>query len=307
MSYIDLINRFWRLNSELPFSAFDTRFYFYLLSIANERGWQPNFMVPTRQLEFALGRSRKDIIAARQRLAARGLISFEKGSRGVTPIYTVSYYLENASPKTPCSGDRKSTDSNTVSSRKKSPKVNTCEGVPCPSAEASQIAECKEVAEEDAKEVSINADSDGTQSYSQNVLNSDAGCNEIVLEPDTQTNTVYKNKTKIKTKTKTKRERGSVADDALSPSPSRLLDFFEEIAVSEKYRNFCKWYRENAPVLSRTLRPMSEEEFKGLCADFGSEAVADNIIKLENRNDLRGRYSALHPTLVNWCSRDLLK
>lgn len=78
MSYIDLINRFWRLNSELPFSAFDTRFYFYLLSIANERGWQPNFMVPTRQLEFALGRSRKDIIAARQRLAARGLISFEK-------------------------------------------------------------------------------------------------------------------------------------------------------------------------------------------------------------------------------------
>lgn len=52
---------------------------------------------------------------------------------------------------------------------------------------------------------------------------------------------------------------------------------------------------------------MSEEEFKGLCADFGSEAVADNIIKLENRNDLRGRYSALHPTLVNWCSRDLLK
>ena len=282
MSYIDLINRFWRLNSELPFSAFDTRFYFYLLSIAN-------FMVPTRQLEFALGRSRKDIIAARQRLAARGLISFEKGSRGITPTYTVLYHLENASPKTPCSGDRKSTDSNTVSSRKKSPKVNTCEGVPCPSAEASQIAECKEVSEEDAKEVSINADSDGTQSYSQNVLNSDAGCNEIVLEPDTQTNTVYKNKTKIKTKTK--RERGSVADAAPSHSPSRLLDFFEEIAVSEKFRHFCKWYRENAPVLSRTLRPMSEEEFKGLCADFGSEAVADNIIKLENLASYRWYFS----------------
>lgn len=245
---------------------------------------------------------------ARNRLAQRGLISFEKGNRCVTPSYTIICGNETGGRKVTRTGNNRSDTPATIpATRNALPQEPTDN----PSRHAIEMPQASENEADDKKcssGDSLGNEDVGTLPYTQDECSSEHIKPEIPRESYSQSNTPYKNKTKIKNKNKTKikiktkREGERVASDA--PSPSRLLNLFEDEAVSEKYRNFCKWYRENAPMLSRTLRPMSEEEFTELCADFGSEAIADNIIKLENRNDLRGRYSALHPTLVNWCTRD---
>ena len=76
MTYIELINEFWRLNAIEPFNATDTKVYLYLLHQCNIRGWINPFQLQTRNLELALGISRRAIIESRDRLKQRGLIDY---------------------------------------------------------------------------------------------------------------------------------------------------------------------------------------------------------------------------------------
>lgn len=72
-----------------------------------------------------------------------------------------------------------------------------------------------------------------------------------------------------------------------------------------RYVAFCDWVAENTPYVARHLRPLTEEQFFRLKQRFGSECLARNVDNLENRRDLRSRYTSLYRTLLNWCAKDI--
>lgn len=98
MTYIDLINEFWKLNAIKPFEVTDLAVYLYLLQQCSIRHWQNPFEVSTKNMECALGISRKAIIKSRNRLKRRGVIDFTDGSRYTTPIYTLIALSESDGP-----------------------------------------------------------------------------------------------------------------------------------------------------------------------------------------------------------------
>ena len=56
--------------------------------------------------------------------------------------------------------------------------------------------------------------------------------------------------------------------------------------------------------MSHHIKPLSEDEFERLRAQFGSRAITVNIHNIENRKDLRTKYASLYRTLINWCKRE---
>lgn len=93
MSYIDLINQFWRMNRIEQFTPCEVCFYFYLLSQWNIKG-RDNFVeIKTRDIEREIDITKKTICVVRKVLKERGLITFTEGERRTSsPIYQI---LEN--------------------------------------------------------------------------------------------------------------------------------------------------------------------------------------------------------------------
>lgn len=91
MSYVDLVNRFWRMDSQEPFTSVETRLYFFLLNTANRSGWGKPFPLSNAALAMSLGCSPNTMDKARSRLCARGLLIIEPGGfRGCrTSRYTI--------------------------------------------------------------------------------------------------------------------------------------------------------------------------------------------------------------------------
>ncbi len=98
MTYIELINEFWKQNGFMPFGAMDTTVYMYLLHQCNIRGWHNPFQLQTRDIEFHLSITRKQIGESKNRLRDRGLISFTSGSRKEIPTYTILGLETNVFP-----------------------------------------------------------------------------------------------------------------------------------------------------------------------------------------------------------------
>lgn len=76
MSYIDLLNDFWRDDRFDPMPPMDCKFYFYLINMCNSRGWINPFELQSRIIELSLVIGRKTIGEVRNRLKQRGLIDF---------------------------------------------------------------------------------------------------------------------------------------------------------------------------------------------------------------------------------------
>lgn len=93
MSYIDLINQFWRMNRIEQFTPCEVCFYFYLLSQWNVKG-RDNFVEIKTSVMFAeLKMTNRTIYSARESLMKRGLITFTEGERRTSsPVYQI---LEN--------------------------------------------------------------------------------------------------------------------------------------------------------------------------------------------------------------------
>ena len=92
MTYIELINNFWNVRRTRPMTSYEADFYFYLLKECNSRNWTSPFELPTRNIEFELGLSRKTICDLRNKLQQKGLISFKEGNkRGNGASYSISY------------------------------------------------------------------------------------------------------------------------------------------------------------------------------------------------------------------------
>ena len=82
MTYIDLINRFWKMNTEYTFSTAEIALYFKILDIANNLGWKEPLSVSTKRLYLELDISRSTFFRARQRLCDAGLLKVKnRGTR----------------------------------------------------------------------------------------------------------------------------------------------------------------------------------------------------------------------------------
>jgi cobalamin-dependent methionine synthase I len=109
-----------------------------------------------------------------------------------------------------------------------------------------------------------------------------------------------KQKKEIKRK---KKEKLKEKEKVLTQTPVEQKRRFYESSNSEIYRNFLDWVDTNTPYVANHLYPISEQQFIALRGYYGSEAIVQNIMNLENRVDLRRRYRSLYLTLLNWLNR----
>ncbi|MEA1884387.1 MAG: hypothetical protein U9N62_07720 [Thermotogota bacterium] len=80
MSYIDLINRFWKYHEAYSFSAVEIGLYFKLLDIANKMRWQQEKLyIPMMRLQTELDTCKSSVLKARKRLEDAGLIVIQPG------------------------------------------------------------------------------------------------------------------------------------------------------------------------------------------------------------------------------------
>ena len=66
---------------------------------------------------------------------------------------------------------------------------------------------------------------------------------------------------------------------------------------------FDIWLSEHCPYIFKHYKLLSDAEFEKLKAQYGSEAIANECENIENRVDLRKKYSNLYRTLLNWLKR----
>jgi hypothetical protein len=97
MNYIALLNQFWRLRREVPFSSAEADLYFYLLDISNGLNWKNPFQQSNALICATIGVSEKPLITARNRLKQHGLIDFTPGVKRSPSTYKL-LLLENLQP-----------------------------------------------------------------------------------------------------------------------------------------------------------------------------------------------------------------
>jgi len=80
MTYIDLINRFWKFHEAYSFSAVEIGLYFKLLDIANKMRWEKEkLFIPMIRFQAELDACKSSILKARKRLEEAGLIVVQSG------------------------------------------------------------------------------------------------------------------------------------------------------------------------------------------------------------------------------------
>lgn len=104
MTYIELINQFWKINKEKSISATETQLYFKLLDTCNALGWKNPFNHSNRFVCGETNVSEKTLIRARRNLKHYGLIDFKSGKlKKQNTIYSI-VGITNDSHNVPLSG-----------------------------------------------------------------------------------------------------------------------------------------------------------------------------------------------------------
>lgn len=83
-----------------------------------------------------------------------------------------------------------------------------------------------------------------------------------------------------------------------------FLEIYESADRSDDLKKFDNWIKRNAPFVYSNLKPLTEQEFESLKSKYSSKQIADTIEQIENRKDLRKKYTSLYRTLLNWLKND---
>lgn len=78
-------------------------------------------------------------------------------------------------------------------------------------------------------------------------------------------------------------------------------------STNPDYIKFNNWIQEKAPYCSNPRNfphQITEEEFIKLKKKYSGQQIADIVEKIENRKDLRRRYSNLYLTVNNWIKKE---
>lgn len=82
MSYIDLINNFWKVDVEYSFTGNEAKLYFFLIHTSNSLGWRNTIRLSYRQISLGANLGVNTIKSARNKLEQAGLISWKEGKSG---------------------------------------------------------------------------------------------------------------------------------------------------------------------------------------------------------------------------------
>lgn len=92
--------------------------------------------------------------------------------------------------------------------------------------------------------------------------------------------------------------KGGRKKKPVKPVQKKLMEVEEY--RSEDLQKLDKWMEEKTPFIYNNIRHINEREFKALKAKYTSAEIADTLQQIENRKDLRKRYTNLYRTLLNW-------
>jgi hypothetical protein len=69
---------------------------------------------------------------------------------------------------------------------------------------------------------------------------------------------------------------------------------------SDKLQALDKWMEKKTTYIYKNIRLLTQAEFDALCDKYTSAQICDTLQQIENRKDLRKRYTNLYRTLLNW-------
>ena len=73
----------------------------------------------------------------------------------------------------------------------------------------------------------------------------------------------------------------------------------------ETYTKYVEWLRTNAPyIFSHYSNLVKEEQLTKLMEDYSLSVILQTIAQIENRSDLRKKYTNLYMTLKNWLRKE---
>lgn len=88
---------------------------------------------------------------------------------------------------------------------------------------------------------------------------------------------------------------------------SEKKDSIESSHPQSDFEKFNLWLKKNAPYCADTKNfttQISEKNLSNLKKKYNSKQIAEIILQIENRKDLRKRYSDLYRTVLNWIKRE---
>lgn len=73
----------------------------------------------------------------------------------------------------------------------------------------------------------------------------------------------------------------------------------------ERLLKLDAWKKKNTPYIYANYRPLTNREFACLLSKgYDARRICDTLLQIENRNDLRKRYTHPYRTLLNWLKND---
>lgn len=93
-------------------------------------------------------------------------------------------------------------------------------------------------------------------------------------------------------------------DDIKKESSNEDKKESELSSCSPELQKFNKWLVENAPYCAKNLKPLTENELKKLKDKYTGSQISSIIEQIENRKDLRKKYTNLYRTILNWAKNE---
>ena len=98
----------------------------------------------------------------------------------------------------------------------------------------------------------------------------------------------------------------SVTDSDSMSAKNNIKDKEKTPDTNPDYIRFNSWIADNAPYCAnpKNMKQITQAEFLRLKQKYKSEQISHIIEQIENRKDLRKRYSNLYRTALNWLKKE---
>lgn len=100
------------------------------------------------------------------------------------------------------------------------------------------------------------------------------------------------------------KEKLSIESKKKTKNCLETLKRLREESNNDSYKSFLSYVENNTPYIATHLAAPTEANFLKLKDAYGSELIVEQLQQIENRVDLRKRYSDLYRTLLNWCKKE---
>lgn len=127
-------------------------------------------------------------------------------------------------------------------------------------------------------------------------------CNYASYQQTEQTNNKQSNK-QITNKQQTNNKQITTTKEYKEIKESKELQEIESNTLTRKSQ-FENWLTTNCPYIAKHYTLPTDEQLEKLCDQYGAQLVAETTQQIENRADLRKRYTNLYRTLLNWLKRE---